>query len=354
MSKISQPTLDTTFLTQKESFALKGIFIIFIIIGHNIFLSLMTEKIQFQSYLYCFHIQCFFLLPFLYPLQGLTIERLVNHFIRNYIPLLFFTSIGLILNLAIHTHAITWKDSWKLLFGNSIAFQNITGFQILWFLPSFCIFSIIKEFVSLSIRFYCILMLIILLIIWIAKNCLNITFSNSILIILNPFIESFKYILMGMLLRLLVIKIKYSVLHPITFIFCSILYFINYYYIIIPKYHWHYCNLIESSLRCVMPILFFLIVYHYRSIISSYKVLYYLGKNSLIVYLVHQLPIFALYFIYNKYMIGLFPMFCLSIIGSILFLYFSILFFDKYPIVKEFIFPKSLRDWRHTLLRLNE
>ena len=137
-----------SLISREESTAIKGLLIFLIILGHNSFFS--SESRIGMVYLYLFHIQAFFMLPFLYPHKKISFIRIRDYVIRLYYPfiiLFLFLSllnyVGNILGVIpenVSSQMIETDKHWNdflltILTGNGYNIDYFTGLQFLWFLP---------------------------------------------------------------------------------------------------------------------------------------------------------------------------------------------------------------------------
>lgn len=121
--------------------ALKGLLITLIILGHNYFYS-RYWPFAF-SLLYNFHVACFLLLPFLFPLNRIGVQGLRDRMLRALAPQAIF----LIAAMAAYFVLFVVKDwhgiaGWLggvavgLVFQTEQLLENASGFRHFWFLPA--------------------------------------------------------------------------------------------------------------------------------------------------------------------------------------------------------------------------
>ena len=141
--------MDSTisYIKTSESTAIKGFLIFLIILGHNMIFTHYTEPIQGMGYLYCFHIQAFFILPFLYSAKPLTKERLANYFIRLYWPYLLLTTILSVIysNFYLQKEFDFWGILRMFITGDVDLIKQYCGIQIFWFMPAMFSLSVLKD-----------------------------------------------------------------------------------------------------------------------------------------------------------------------------------------------------------------
>lgn len=87
-----------SYISRDHSIWIKGILTILIVLGHNMVFTIPLQKQGMMSFLYMFHIQGFFILPFLYGIndRSYTKERLKNTIIRFFWPYLLLVTLFVI------------------------------------------------------------------------------------------------------------------------------------------------------------------------------------------------------------------------------------------------------------------
>ena len=82
-----------SLISINESTALKGLLIFLIVLGHNMIFTYYVLPYNGMAYLYSFHIQAFFILPFLYDSKILNVKRIKDYFFRLYWPFIIISII---------------------------------------------------------------------------------------------------------------------------------------------------------------------------------------------------------------------------------------------------------------------
>ena len=124
----------------------KGVAIILIAIGHNIYF-LQLNKYLFQTFLYQFHVWIFFLILTVYPVKALTAAQGKDIVARTMVPNLYFIVFASLLYYSV-TNKVTFVSFLPtvleaLIFQSPEALKEATGFHVYWFLPAFCVFSLL-------------------------------------------------------------------------------------------------------------------------------------------------------------------------------------------------------------------
>lgn len=131
-------------LSKQDSSSIKGFLTILIIIGHNHIVAPQSSPLM--AYLYTFHVVCFFILPWLYDnRKELTINNIGNTIYRNWIPYMIFFAFSLgVFTLLEGKHPNALGVVSAFVTGSQKLLKENAGFFFLWFLPTFCTFSILK------------------------------------------------------------------------------------------------------------------------------------------------------------------------------------------------------------------
>lgn len=300
---------DKNFISRDASTGIKGLLIFLIILGHNSFFS--SETRIGMVYLYTFHIQAFFMLPFLYPHKELSFVRFRDYAVRLYYPFIiiflflslinyFGCSLGIVPeNVSLGTMETT--DKWKefiltLITGNGYSIDYFSGFQFLWFLPVMFSMTLIKDLYygnsTRRILKYTILI----------SGCFfffvyfifgfRAPFDKSIIYLLkeySPFAitHALGAFFMGVCALLVIHMTKYKVANiviSIFFILGTIVCFRSQHDGEVPI-----DDEIRWMLLLTMPFLFFFILYQLRNPISNITILRELGKYSFPIYIIHPL-----------------------------------------------------------------
>ena len=128
-----------SYLCKNQSVIIKGILTLLIVLGHDMVLTIPTDVIGLMSYLYLFHIQCFFILPFLYGVNSdkSLSERsfiLVKRFYWPYFILVLLLGTGY--GILSRTSSFSIIGIGKALLFGGTHIKSACGVSILWFLPS--------------------------------------------------------------------------------------------------------------------------------------------------------------------------------------------------------------------------
>lgn len=308
---------DESLISREASTAIKGLLIFLIILGHNSFFS--SESRIGMVYLYTFHIQAFFMLPFLYPHKKISATRLRDYAIRLYYPfVVLFLSLTLlnyvgnslgIIPKSVSPQMIEMSNKWKdflltILTGNGYNIDYFTGFQFLWFLPVMFSMTILKDIyydknTSKVFKFLMILSGSIFFFIYFIFG-FRTPFDKNIIYLLkeySPFAVTYALgaFFMGVV-GLWIIKMKNNriayIAIPMLFILGTVICLMSQHDGEIP---------INDEIRWVllltMPFLFFFILYQIRYTLSNSRLLQKLGKYSFPIYIIHPFLLKILFMI---------------------------------------------------------
>ncbi len=361
--------MENIFLTRNQSRAIKGFLIFLIVLGHN---AMFTKSLPGSfEYVYLFHVQAFFILPFLY---GKTKNEnfqtaFKKNFIRLYYPyILFFVALSLINYLVIRLSGQNFDlnalyfpaNGNKVLYyistfftGNYYLIDVFTGMQYLWFLP--VMFSM-TMLMNLNIQKKCLkffLMILgaisyVLFMVFMYTKPYNASFNFSLMLI-SPFAvlqgigvwflgTSFLYILNNPKFSKIV---KYS---SVIFIVLSILF-------IFRKFVCSNYVIIYYVVRFLMPLIFMCFIWMYRDKFSNIGILKKVGDLSFGIYIIHPILCNILYLIFKKY-------FAVNLINALVvqlivfsFSYYVAYFINNISILQKMLFPRSWEDLKSIIIK---
>jgi hypothetical protein len=345
---------DTSLLSKDESNAIKGLMIIFIIAGHNIFLTDAGEWIDIMGFLYCFHLSIFFLLPFMYDFKGFTIHRLRDQFIRSFVPFISLMFLFFLVYCVL-THSPmsrVYKLPLAWLIGGPDYIQQLVGSRYLWFLPRFFWMIAIKElwtrmpngwrtvFLFLSI----LVALIIGLMPWLPKS-LRVHYG-AIDKYGIYFLGGISSLAWGMLARWCIERRLLGKGAAITIlILCVIAFFVNIVVCVRPKYTYNIMTSVHCGLRLIMPLSVLLLLVHCRESLSRNWLFVLFGQHSFVVFLLHPLVGYALFLWLKRYDISSLWLF-LPVQLLMMFVPLAIsVKLDSFPRLRRILVPKGYEDW---------
>ena len=136
------------YLGRDYSDAIKGILIVFIVIGHNHILCPNTETGGIMQYLYTFHVVGFFILPFFYDKKtDVTWRGVLQTIARCWIPYFWICLLCfVVMCITKHQFDFGWGQVSAFFNGTQSPIRKNFGFIFPWFLPTFCSFSIMLSF----------------------------------------------------------------------------------------------------------------------------------------------------------------------------------------------------------------
>lgn len=135
--------------------AAKGLFILFIVLGHN---TLLNESFpNLNRFLYYFHVHVFFLLSALLPTSVWSPRWCADRLVRYGVPYLVFVLFSWVVYHAAFTGGglaglISSVDALglALLSGTGDALKQATGFKFFWFVPAFIVFVNLRALMKRS------------------------------------------------------------------------------------------------------------------------------------------------------------------------------------------------------------
>lgn len=134
------------YVSHRESNALKGALILLIVLGHIHTLNLQTVAGDMRTYLYSFHVMCFFIIPFFYNPQNqvLSWKKTLDIIVRTWIPYLWILILCLLAVYFVKRQFHLGLDSFlAFINGTQTPLAKSFGFVFPWFLPAYCSSSIL-------------------------------------------------------------------------------------------------------------------------------------------------------------------------------------------------------------------
>lgn len=288
-----------SYLCRDHSAIIKGVLTLLIVLGHDIVFTIPTDFIGIMSFLYLFHIQCFFILPFLYGIssEAFSVKRTFSLIKRFYWPYcIFVILLAIIYGSFSGFKTLSLIGIIKALLFGGTHLKSVCGISILWFLPSMMCTMFLRELYYRMGK----IGKSTLLIISILYNFIVIV--NAIDSSMLQFVNYFKWmpfgsdysigiLYMGVLSRWLYIKIA-NVENKIVLLSCLLVIFIvsiTYFSFIVPatiNYAAHPLYKIISRFSPIAFFIFLCIVCGYIRTENVRVLLSTIGNKSLYIYLI--------------------------------------------------------------------
>lgn len=337
-------------ISRADSSALKGFLILLIILGH-----IRGISNEFQMYLYCFHVQCFFILPFLYRAKPLNTQSFSNLALKLLWPFVLLYGLQILMAIFIfHDSSFTSSSElipgiknwvlgiWSFITGGITLIDKFCTTQFLWFLPCFFSMSLIRmwyeqhNFKPLQVFLLCLLGTGCYLL-YSTFSYLNEIYPQKIFLIaqaVSPFSiwQGLGFFTIG-LVTLWIIrhdKIKNRNLYLGIIVILSCVYWITF-----GNQIWF------RILRFVFPVFFFLAIYYSRKWFSNSRWLIKLGDKSLAVYLIHPFLCIACGLIIPKTLINNVFIIALQFIIILIISYAIAVLIERIKILRMILFPKG-------------
>ena len=301
-----------SYVSRNNSAWIKGVLTILIILGHDMVFTIPLNDFGVMSYLYSFHIQGFFILPFLYGIkeEKYTSRSAINTITRFYWPYIMLVTIFMAGYGCFSGFSNFNRDNvlklYLLCSGNSI--RQMCGIQIFWFLPAMMSLVLLKELFYRSGTAVKIPLLVLSIFYIGASIYSNASYEiNGIwrhTISFIPFGGGYalQMLAQGVVLRWIVEKIEYRqwykkslIISIICFLVGTALYF-KYVAFTIGKSD---LNMVFAVLQNTMPIIFIIMILSALQYIkiSSCNVLLKIGEKSLYIYLISPFIGYLFFFV---------------------------------------------------------
>lgn len=307
---IMNPSVQRDAFPSQSIDFIKGLFIIFIVLGHNPILSECIPKMT--GGLYAFHVQAFFILPLLYPSKALNREFVRDRFVRYFVPFALWVSIASLAYLLFTPLGASFSWEWvidfllALVLGNAPVLKDVCGLEMYWFLPALMLLTLIRSsfsvlpslfekwFLGVSIvSFVCVggidefyaswqvwscfsvisLWPICLSAMWLQKLMLR--YHAAVSIVLGS---------IGLVVALKILADEGAIINIARLEFVE------------------FTNGSAFLGQFIAPIAAFITVSGTARLISSFPVIEFFGQHSLMIYLTHSLVFYSLFFSYTKFL----------------------------------------------------
>lgn len=316
-------------ISKNNSAAIKGFLTILIIIGHNHIIAPQSSPLM--AYLYTFHVVCFFILPWLYDnRKELSINNIGNIIYRNWIPYMIFFAFSLgVFTLLEGKHPNVAGVFSAFVTGSQKLLKENVGFFFLWFLPTFCTFSILKVAADNNkwvMWLLCLLSVMTFCVSWPEAEWMKNNLPFGVFVAVRYFIYG---VLTAGFLRW---KEWTKYIGAAAFVVLSFLYWrgiINWYVIVF------------------MPIAGFMFVLSILPILRM-KWLIAIGKYSLPIYLTHVYIYNAIELVIPNTMVwGI-----IALVLTVFIAYIISLVIYRIGVIRKFVFPRNFNEWKGIFLIL--
>ena len=320
-----------------------------IILGHNAILMYLDPKITFKTYLYSFHVYCFFLLPFLYNIQALSRKRIISYAKRLLLPytVLFVLLLFLYPLISRPYHFSIPRILIAYFTGDQYWLMQTVGFRLLWFMPAMFSCIILRDIYYTQQKMSYALLILSLCFIVYQLTGINIHFIDICLSYLPFQLNTILWILpIGIFIRFLLSKecsrhFLFKLLFVLLAISGSILFYLH--HVLMETFgmpQFTFSLLFREYMTFVMFVVLFFITIPFNSVIIRW-----IGNHSFTIYLIHQ-PIYNIismcllsYFhLTNNIPIGLFAL-LLTISFSCL---LTFIFYKRMDIIRALGIPFTL------------
>jgi fucose 4-O-acetylase-like acetyltransferase len=347
-----------SLISRDASTAIKGLLMLLIVFGHTGMLTTdfaTGNRTFFWHWLYTFHVYAFFVLPFIYgykrnpvstfPNKGQLIDyrQVGNDLKRNLIqigvPYCWFFVLAALVFVTVGGGEIHFGGMiYAFFFGTEPLLKKYIGFYVVWFLPSMLAVQTLKSVWYNSKKAVRICILVISIVLWVLT--IFIVLTKSALGKCVPFSLShgFYFLLLGLISRWVIEKQFPSKLYWPFILFLVLVLIVLLY--LQSFLQWHPMLDYYTIMCLAMPVLMFLVLYGFRNVLSKSRLLLFLGKYSLQIYIVHVFVLNALDKVFTHL---LKPSIGLGIVIYILALAISAglaVVMVKVPIIKKLMFPK--------------
>ncbi len=336
---------DVSLITREQSFSIRGVLIILMILGHNTILmsidpSVLEKKNVIYYILNSFHTYCFLLLPFLYGGKKLSGRSILDYLAKCYVPYTFFFVICLCISLVlgyVDFNATRVLDAFYI--GSFNKLKAATGFQFVWFLGAAFATNILRDcYYSINSKYR----IPVFILLWVYLYVFVLGYVPN-----DP-----KFIPFGVYVGLIMLPLGICIrdviekhgLHnkwvtavsSVLAIACCVVSYLDVYIAKVPDY------IFILFMRIISPVSFLMLFAAIGKALSKSAFLRKVGGLSLPIYLTHVIIYNILLVCCNRFIgpnnvwIGIL-LFVLTFVVS----YFISLLLTSIPVIDRIMFPKS-------------
>ena len=339
-------------LIKKDVDAFKGLLILLVVVGHNSFIT--RGMPDFNKLLYTFHVFLFFYLPFLFDVTGISCRALIDRLVRYGVPYTFFCVLAAALYFFSYGKSgdSLWLADFVVGFGVGSAplLGRVTGFQLYWFLPAIFTLFVFRSFAEGLDRKWKRVLLVVFCVlhgfIGLFPQVLKVYAPLGVLIVI------FVYPV-GILCRLFWVRLSQAALLRLGVIsFIGLLFSL-----LVADRLRIWINLAELRVYAVDNILMLLLqdlislfaffaFLGLSSIYSRFDFLVFLGRNSLLIYLVHSLYFQFVIRALSGLRLDSISIGVVSLVVTVLLSMLSAHVLNSSKRLKGLLFPKNFVEWR--------
>ncbi len=323
-----------SLLSREESIAMKGLLIFLVVLGHN---SLVMAKTGWFPYLYSFHVYCFYIFPFVYGADVVALKKMglwqrVWNNVKKFYPLYFFWCL-ISCGVAVATHRIVWNGlgfSYAVLWGNQPLLLQYCGFGFLWFLPTIVAVMFWRDvyFFAPKIGKWCMFFLSAVLWIFSAVGWTN--FHAAGIYCPLALMQGLFFCTSGILVRTVLSSLPVS---KGTKIAASPFFILGFSFVYFRRYLPASCVWLTWI---IVPMIAFFAFYQWKEVWIKSRLLKFLGKYSLQIYLLH---IFIFYGILQAIPQRGILVAILSLLLTLMLCVAAIVVINKTKFIRKIIFP---------------
>ncbi len=312
-----------TYIDKQEANAIKAIALLLVIWGHNHYLTPLGSS--FGYWIYAFHVVTFFILPIFYEPKKETFSAYIKKLTaRCIIPYTIFYVLCIL--LAFIANKINILDFSNIIKGyfkwGGVTAKDATGFQFIWFIPCYYIFSIIR-YCGNRYKYLNFLFIFIGLYLIFIGDDERAYFHRFIPFYLS---QATLYYTLGLIAFYLNKYIThFKIIATLIFYISSIFFYLN--------------NFYNNSI--IIAISGFFFIWNISVFMKKLKIIQYIGINSFIFYILHVYVYYVIDLISPPNIISQIFCYLLTITCCLIITYFI-----NTSKIRSLLFPRSFSDFK--------
>lgn len=308
-----------SLISRDASTAIKGLMMLCIVLGHTEMLTpgyASGERSFLYYWLYSFHVFIFFILPIIYGSKKRSIlggklvdfqsvkEDLIHNFVKIGVPYFWFFLLSALIYIFVGKGEFNFFGLlYAFFFGNEPLIDKYIGFNFMWFMPAMLALLAIKSVWYHSALIVRKIIVSVAVVLWVLVIFKVITRYQVGMYVPFALSQGFCFIIYGLIARWIIERhIPNNRLVPTMLALIAVMLVLLYFVHFERSLRSIVLVDVSAAIRLVMPISIFLLLYCWRNILAKLRLLRFIGRYSLQIYLVHVYVINVLIMLSLQYL----------------------------------------------------